>query len=86
MDKREKLIKALNVIFWIFLLLTVVFAFKEYQYITASAPSSGNWELSTGSAPDNSYLYNWISYINIALVGLSATLTAAIYTVKKLLK
>lgn len=85
MDRKNKLIKGLNIVFWIFLVLTVVFAFKEYQYLTASAPSSGNWELDTSNAPDNSYLYNWINYINLALVGLSATLTAATYLIKKLM-
>lgn len=84
MDKRERLIKGLNIVFWIFLVLTIVFAFKEYQYLAASAPSSGNWEIDTSNAPSNSYLYDWISYINLALVGLSATLTAAVYFVKKL--
>lgn len=86
MDKREKLIKGLNIVFWIFLVLTIVFVFKEYQYLSASAPSSGNWEIDTSNTPSNSYLFDWISYINIALVGLSGTLTATVYIVKKLLK
>lgn len=86
MDKREKLIKGLNIVFWIFLVLTIVFVFKEYQYLSASVPSSGNWEIDTSNTPSNSYLYDWISYINIALVGLSGTLTATVYIVKKLLK
>jgi len=86
MDKRENLIKLLNVVFWMLLVLTIVFAFKEYQYLAASSPSSGNWELDTSNAPDNSYLYNWISYLNLALIVLSGALTTAVYIIKKLIR
>jgi len=86
MNDKEKLVKSLNIVFWVLLLLTIVLAFREYQYLTASVPSSGNWEIDTSNTPTNSYIYDWISYINIVIVGLSGILTFAIYQIKKILE
>lgn len=83
MNDKKKLVKSLNIVFWVLLVLTIVLAFREYQYLANSAPSSGNWEIDTSNTPINSYIYDWISYINIVLVGLSGILTFAIYQIKK---
>lgn len=84
MESKEKLIKVLNITFWVFLVITIILAFREYQYLTASAPSSGNWEIASSNTPTNSYIYGWISYLNTALIGLSGVLTATVYIVKRL--
>ena len=86
MNDKEKLVKSLNIVFWVLLVLTIVLAFREYQYLTASAPSSGNWEIDTSNTPTNSYIYDWISYINIVLAGLTGTLTFAVYLIKNYFK
>ena len=86
MESKEKLIKMLNIIFWVLLVITIILAFREYQYLVASSPSSGDWEIVSNDTPTNSYIYDWVSYLNIILIGLSGTLTACVYIVKRLLE
>lgn len=86
MNDKEKLVKSLNIVFWTLLVLTIVLAFREYQYFTASAPSSGNWEIDTSNTSTNSYIYDWISYINIVIAVLTGTLTFTVYRIKNYFK
>ena len=80
------LTKRLNLIFWIFVILTIILAFREYQYLNDNSPNSGNWVLSDTNAQSNNYLYEWISYINIVLIVAMGALSFATYSVKRFLK
>lgn len=84
MGSKGQLIKLLGIIFWVLLVITIILAFREYQYLVASTPSNGDWEIVSSDTPTNSYIYDWISYLNIALVGLSGILTVTVYVIKKL--
>ena len=78
------LIKKLNIVFWIFLVFTIILALKEGQYLLVSSPSSGNWEIASNNTSSNAYVYEWISFINIVLLVISGILTFTVYLIKKL--
>lgn len=88
MDDRRQylnlLVKRLTFVFWTLLIFTVILAFREYQYVVASAPSSGNWAIDNSNNIPNNYIYDWISYINIVLIVIAGTLTFTVYFIKKL--
>lgn len=81
-EKVTQLINRLNIIFWLLVVLTVTLAFREYQYLSANSPSSGNWVLSDTNTEPNNYLYSWISYVNIVLVVAMGIISVAIYSIK----
>lgn len=86
MNDRKKylslLIKRLNIVFLILLVFTITLAFREYQYLAASAPSSGNWVIDNSNNVPNNYIYDWVSYINIVLIIVAGTLTFTVYLIK----